>query len=230
MTRLLAIASLAVFGIVGLAFGSQDERRLSPLSPFAHPLLGGKLPPKADPKTPDESPDAIIKRIKDGFNDTQRLLDSNNPGDETQRLQKQIIDNLGRLLNQQDNKQDNNSRSASPPPASSQQDSRPDNAPKPGTPKASPTTTPKAMKDPAPASPSSNVPKEGPTANTAKPVPPPPSPKPLIAADAVGQDWARLPFRNSQEMDAYARERFMRKHEQTIREYYRSITSREPRE
>jgi hypothetical protein len=113
------VGSCILCGAVALTLAAQD-----PDGKKAAPVKKGEEEIKAPPRVagPDEKPDPeqkpeakapvagaqedpqkIIERLKKNFNDTEGRLDGNDPGEQTRKLQEQIIEDLDKLLQQSQN-------------------------------------------------------------------------------------------------------------------------------
>jgi hypothetical protein len=173
---------------------------------------------KPEPSAPVESRKKIVEEIQADYEKVLERLNEADPGAETRKNQKRILDNIDKLLQQQHPNQggDNTKPGAGNPPkpmSPGRQGPKPmpHNPPRPvegkqqqPTPLATPT--------------GNNVAAEvggsqrGEKANTFAQM-----------KEAKGSDEWTLPRRLRQEMDTFARERFIRNYEETLRAYYRNI-------
>jgi hypothetical protein len=178
---------------------------------------------KTEPSAPAESTKKIVEEIQADYEKVLERLNKADPGAQTRKNQKRILDNIDKLLQQQDPNQSgpNSEPSAGNPPKPM---NRGPQEPKPmphdpprhaegkeqhATPPATPKGNNVATKPKAEVGSS----QRGEKANTYE----------EMNKEAKGNDEWTLPRRLRQEMDAFARERFIRNYEETLRAYYRNI-------
>ena len=168
---------------------------------------------KAESSAPAESQKKIIEEIQADYEKVLERLNEADPGAQTRKNQKRILDNIDKLLQQQDP----NQGSANSKPSAG-------NPPKP-MPHNPPRQVDGAERQPdALTTPKGNIVGAKSKAEVAGSLR---GEKPNTFAEmkkvVKGDDEWRLPLRLRQEMDAFARERFIRNYEETLRAYYRNI-------
>jgi len=185
---------------------------------------------KQDPKNPDpkdlrplppaEKPEEILKRVRENMETAEKRLKDKDPGDTTRKIQRDIVRDLDDLINQQQDDQ-GGGNSSSPPPSGSggRRDGRPkqrqrDLAKNTGG-KGS-KENPKIGGDPKGGKDPKSVAGNGGGKGDPN--------KPKTPADFLRDgDWGRLPAHQRMELDAYARDRFIRDYEPLLQQYYRTI-------
>lgn len=187
-----------------------------------------------------EDPKEVIARITKNMEASEENLKKSKTGTDTQAIQKKIIDDLEKLINQQqrdkadkENQKNNQSQSQSsinapkdknnkpePSDAGNQQKNKPKPQQKLGDPKTQQPAdvTQKPDKDnkdkTGAASPKEHKDKKDSktTDNT--------------VSGLVKDVWGHLPKNKRQEMDAYSHEQFMPQYEQLLRQYYQTIAAK----
>jgi hypothetical protein len=208
-----AIAGL----LVALALSSTAHSNISAL-----PYQAG-AGTKTESTAPPESTKKIVEEIQADYEKVLERLNKADPGAQTRKNQKRILDNIDKLLQQQDPNQGgaNIKPGAGNPPmpmSPSPQESKPmpHNPPRHVEGKEqqpTPLTTPKANNVAAKPKAEVGGSQRGKEANTFE----------EMKEEAKSNDEWRLPRRLRQEMDTFARERFIRNYEETLRAYYRNI-------
>jgi hypothetical protein len=201
MSRAIA-ASLIAFALLSTAHAN--------IPALPYDAGAGK---KAESSAPAESQKKIVEEIQADYEKVLERLNEADPGAQTRKNQKRILDNIDKLLQQQDPNQDG---ANSKPIAGNPPKLMPHNPPRQvdGTERQPNTlTTPKG--NIVGGKPKAEVggSQRGEKPNTFA----------EIKKEVKGEDEWRLPFRLRQEMDAFARERFIRNYEETLRAYYRNI-------
>jgi hypothetical protein len=168
---------------------------------------------KTESTAPPESTKKIVEEIQADYEKVLERLNEADPGAQTRKNQKRILDNIDKLLQQPDPNQGgaNSKPSAGNPPKP-----MPPNPPRHVDGKERQPTTPTTPKgDIISAKPKAEVggSQRGEKAKTFA----------EMKEEAKSYDEWRLPLRLRQEMDAFARERFIRNYEETLRAYYRNI-------
>ncbi len=159
----------------------------------------------------------IVDEIKTDLSKAVDELDRNNPGKETHAAQKRVVDNIDRLLNQDDDPPQNPPPSASPPPQSPPSDP-PSSRPQPPTPE------PKAVAPNGPEPKPSTRGANRPTPTNGGQDVGPRTANELRKEDAAkGRPWGNMPWRPYPGMDLLGRERFPERYQDLLREYYRSL-------
>lgn len=178
---------------------------------------------KTEPSAPPESTKKIVEEIQADYEKVVERLNTADPGAQTRKNQKRILDNIDKLLLQQDPNQGGaNSKPGadSPPkpmgPGPQEPKPMPHTAPRPALGKEqqpAPLATPKGKSVAGNPITELGAGQRGEKANTFE----------EMNKEAKGNDEWRLPRRLRQEMDTFARERFIRNYEETLRAYYRNI-------
>jgi hypothetical protein len=168
---------------------------------------------KAEPSAPAESQKKIVEEIQADYEKVLERLNKADPGAQTRKNQKRILDNIDKLLQHQD---PNQGGASSKPSSGNPPKPMPHNPPRhvDGIERQpTPLTTPKG--NIVGAKPKAEVggSQRGEKPNTFA----------QMKKEVKGDDEWRLPLRLRQEMDAFARERFIRNYEETLRAYYRNI-------
>jgi hypothetical protein len=166
--------------------------------------LAGQALASQDPTLPKEDPRAIIERLRNKrFPETEDRLEAKDLGDRAQMLQDRIIEDLDKLLDQNDD----NGRSSG-----GASRSRPKDA---GRNASKPTASRKEGKgSPAPDKTAKRGDGLGADRNP---------PKASTMAESAREAWSPLPARKRQEMDAYGKDKPLPKYEQLVGEYFRTI-------
>jgi hypothetical protein len=178
---------------------------------------------KLEPSVPAESRKKIVEEIQADYEKVLERLNKADPGAQTGKNQKRILDNIDKLLQQKDPNQGgaNSKPGASNPPkpmspGPQEPKPMPHNPPRHVEGKEqqpTPFTTPKATNVAAKPKAEVGGSQRAKEANTFE----------EMKEEAKGNDEWRLPRRLRQEMDTFARERFIRNYEETLRAYYRNI-------
>lgn len=203
MLRFLSFAAVWLF-----VAASASARELAPFGAGGGPEA--KTPAPANPQK-------IIEELRSDFGRVGSDFEKNQTGAETRKTQQRIIEGIDKLLEQQD-----------PNPSQSKSANSSKNPPKPKEASANPPPVTNAEQKPPVAQPKSTVlkPQQKP-AITKDIAPASRAPKTLAEMrpeQTVGnQRWGDYPPRFRQEIDAFARERFMRNYAEILREYYRSL-------
>lgn len=172
-----------------------------------------------DPSTKKKSPsqdapeprERIIRRLHGEFEDALSNLEKQNTGKATRALQQKILEDLDRLIDPPNN-------TNSPPPAT-----QPDN---PGAPKAPKTGEGAKMK----AGPGAKSQEPGAALTTKKSAGnPTDTEQKNTPGNLDNGEWGRRPPRVQQALDAYSSDRFMRRYEELLRQYYRGIAEEKVR-
>lgn len=147
----------------------------------------------------------LIEEIQADFDRAATDLNRNDPSAQTRQAQKRIIDGIDKLLERPE------------PPAK-----QPSNSPAPRSPNARPKTPPPPSAQPAMKQPQ-RKPAVEPAPRIAQKIrantPAASSKNPLVDGP-----WPNLPPRHRGEVDAHARERFIRNYDALLREYYRALS------
>jgi hypothetical protein len=168
---------------------------------------------KVEPSVPAESQKKIVEEIQADFEKVLERLNEADPGAQTRKNQKRILDNIDKLLQRPDPNQGgaNNKPSAGNPPKP-----MPPNPPRHvdgNERQPTPLTTPKGTIVGAKPKAEVGGNQWGEKPNTFAD----------MKKEVKGDDEWRLPLRLRKEMNAFARERFIRNYEETLRAYYRNI-------
>lgn len=177
------------------------------------PFRAGSQPDAKKSSPPQEDRGKIIADVKADLSDVVEHLNKNDAGERTRAKQKRIIDNLTKLLDQEDDSPDSPNRS-------------PGDSPKPMNP---PSDSQSRRPKPAANSPEPKRPAEI-AGNKEEHAAPATSVNELPKARSPMGRWGEYPPRLRPEMDAFARERFVRRYEDLLREYYRSLAESGRRE
>ena len=178
---------------------------------------------KAVPSSTAESQKKIVEEIQADYEKVLERLNKADAGAQTRKNQKRILDNIDKLLQQQDPNQGgaNSKPSAGNPPKPTSPGPQ-EPKPMPYNPprhvegkeqQPTPLTTPKANNVAAKPNTEVGGSQRGEKANTFE----------AMKGEAKGNEEWRLPLRLRQEMDTFARARFIRNYEETLRAYYRNI-------
>ena len=218
MIRLLAVAGFLVAGMVAIA--APDEPPITPKSKT-------EMPPDVDVAKTTE-------RIILDANEAGKRLGAKDPGDDTQRLQKEILKNIDVLIR----------KAQEPPPMDGSDSSSGGGTSKPPMgdakePRASAGRKERREKN-------KNTAQGGQTEPPANPLSPRPDPKASLGSagpspnkfepkgggimprvpDIYKDIWGHLPEKMRQEMDLYFREQFMPRYSDLLRQYYSSLAER----
>jgi hypothetical protein len=179
---------------------------------FVLALVGaGQVFASQGPAIPKEDPKAIIDRLRSKrFPEADDRLEARDAGAGAQMVQEKIIEDLDKLLDENDNAGSDARKNAGR--------SRPKDAGRnPGTKKdrEQPAIGDRVGK--------SGKRGEGMGADRKDPV------KPPTVSDLRRDIWPPMPDRNRQEMDAYGKDKPLPKYEQLLGEYYRTIAEQNKR-
>jgi hypothetical protein len=176
---------------------------------------------KDDPATRVESKEKIVADIQADYEKVLERLNKNDPGLQTRENQKRILENIDKLLQQR-------------PPQGSAKSNPVDTSPlrsiNPGAKEPNPMPQIPARQAEPKEQPPAPIAQQNDTPSATKPKvevrPGPGSEKPRtfeeMKQEAINDPWT-LPPRLRQEMDVFARERFIRNYEEMLRAYYRNI-------
>lgn len=158
---------------------------------------------------PTENREELLRRLHRAFGDTVDNLEKQDVGAGTRDLQKKIVEDLGKLIDPPFGK-------PKPPPAAKSADNSKQAKPKSANDgmlaKQDPLRPAKVSK---PASPPAKV-----TGGLAAP---PESSQKTLEEQRSSEEWGKLPLHVRQALDAYASDRFMRRYEEMLRQYFRGI-------
>ncbi|MBI1830784.1 MAG: hypothetical protein HYR84_04955 [Planctomycetes bacterium] len=171
--------------------------------------------------SPERDRQKIIQQLQSDFQNAADRLKKNDPGALTRKQQDRIIDGLNKLI---DDPPPSPPSPPSPPrpPSAPPPSPPPPPSPDPRTPETKPAPSPPpAVLPKNEASPSEKTPKS-PNAQ-GEPKRTPEALEKLLRETKTEEDWARLPPRVRQELDAYARGRLMPRYQDLLRAYYRSL-------
>jgi hypothetical protein len=161
----------------------------------------------ADPKGSNPVPDlesaGLLERVAQNMRGAERNLARGDAGEDTRRMQREVVEDLDRF-------RESNGR------ASAVAGSRP--LPRPtvrGVPR-------RGVGTPPPSAGESQDPASGTGGGDDRAA----APKPDKIADLPSGVWGHLPEKVRQEMDQYARERFMPRYSDLLREYYRTLSEK----
>jgi hypothetical protein len=197
------------------------------------------------PAAPAEDPKAIIDRLKKNFNATDERLDAKDPGNDTRKLQEQIIEDLDKLLDQNDDNNGGGGGAQGGGQGGDGQDQQGNSGGKSGrsgraTRNAGRNGGNKAQ-NPGAGNPmgkgggndkkdqqaknnggGGQQGKDGQNGGGMGTDSKDPNKAPTVS-DLHREPWGNLSFKKRQEMDAYGKDRLLPKYEQLLGEYYRTI-------
>jgi hypothetical protein len=238
MTRIIGITIVNLAGVIALPVAPETARRAQIDKHTAAPVQrgddkGAKGDAKDGKKLPaassGESAAEIVKRLNRTFEEAESRLSDQDAREGTQKIQGQIIRDLDELINQ------NNVRSSSGSGASASPTSK-RNSGKSGDPRQTNDRSQefagtKRDRDDNAAKNNAKG-KEGERGDgdgAKKKVKAGDELKRISIADLPRDPWGELPPRKRQEMEVYGKERFLRKYEELLRQYYRTISENDRR-
>jgi hypothetical protein len=173
---------------------------------------------KTEPSAPQESTKKIVEEIQADYEKVLERLNRADAGAQTRQNQKRILDNIDKLLQQQDPNQGGANSNPPKPMSPGPQEPKPmpHNLPRHVEGKEqqpTPLATPKGNNVAAKPKAEVGGSQRGEKATTLA----------EMKQEAKGNEEWVLPRRLRQEMDTFARERFIRNYEETLRAYYRNI-------
>lgn len=199
-----------------------DNNPLPPLEKFKQQLpMEGPPNRPLDSATGQEDPTVIIARVAENMGKSEDRLKIGNTDKDTQSVQKKIIDDLDKLINQQQKNQESKDKSQNQKKSSSQDQKNKDTTksedkkPKPNPSDKEPKQSTKKDNEKTDKT-TSAQPKNGKDADKTADV---------TIANLVKDIWGHLPKNKRQEMDAYSHEKFMPQYEQLLRQYYQNIAA-----
>jgi hypothetical protein len=201
MKRLLVLASLFA-GLTAMA---------APVEPSVEPKAPKKTPAadsKSDAPAGDVDVAKTTERIIQDATEAGKRLEAKDPGDDTQRLQKEIVKNIDALLRK--------AQEPSPP----QNNDSSDSSKKQSSSDNGATKQPKdGSAEPQAGDPSERAGKMDPSPNRIEPK----STLPHFP-DVYKDVWGHLPEKMRMEMDLYFREQFMPRYSELLKQYYSSLS------
>jgi len=180
-----------------------------------------KATPKDDPALAGEDERQILERIAKNMDASRTRLSKKDPGDATRQIQKDIVKDLDSLIKQTQQQQEQNQPMGSGGGASSSKNSKN----QPGSGSASrPKRNPSSRPDKQPGS--GNQTKQEPGTGSQPGAGKTSGGDVSKMADLYKDVWGHLPETLRLEMDAYAREQFMAKYSELLKQYYSTIAER----
>ena len=189
---------------------------------LASQVLASQVLASQDPATSREDPKTIIDRLRSKrFPEADDRLEARDPGARAQMLQEKILEDLGKLLDQNDDgagREGRGSRRRNHAKDAAAQD--------PGA--GSPTAGRKDRDIKGPPAIGERKGKDGPRGDGMGTDRKDPN-KPPALSDLARDVWPPMPARKRQEMDAYGKDKPLPKYEQLLGEYYRTIAEQNKR-
>ena len=246
------IGTTLLFGALALGLAAQDPEKPAAEKKAEPKRENPELETiKAPPQAEAEDPQKVIERLKKNFNSTEERLDEKDPGEATRKLQEKIIEDLDKLLQQSQNSGGGGGGGGSSSSSSSSSGGGGSSSGSSGKSSGNASNSGgganskdkkngaggDGQKDQA-----KNDPKDGKGGGGGKNKDAKngqgggdgikndtDTKKPPTVADLYKDPWGYLPAKKRQEMDAYGRQHFMRKYEQLLGEYYRTIAEQDKR-
>lgn len=190
-----------------------------------------------EPKKPSpESRAKIIGEIRTDLDDAVDKLNRQDPGQQTRAIQDRILENLKKLLEPDDeNPPPQNSDSSNPPqkpmsPPNSEKPKTPNPSDSPSDPKANPSAPPEKKPGESQQNASPNAPKPAPMSSPQQLPPKVEDTSKDERRPGDGGPWPPLPQRHRAELNSASGDRFVRRYEDLLREYYRALAESGRRE
>lgn len=200
-----------------------DDKKPAPKAKDADPKKDGEPKkdddPKAEPPPAAEDEKQVLERINKNMKASEDRLKNKDPGDSTRQIQKDIVKDLDSLIKQTQQQQDQNQPMGSGG-ASSSNPKNQQAGNKSSRPKRSPSKSSESKPDQGTQAKQGTNPANQGGAGKAS------SGDMSKLADLYKDRWGELPESLRFELDVYAREQFMAKYSELLKQYYSTIAER----